>query len=194
MSHLTDDQLYDLAVKIIEEKPFTKEEILQMKHVAQCDECYDLLCCTMAMVETTQNLGSFAAVPEPVREPVQESITAALRLVINAVQPILDQINAGSWEFNKRVILAGARSTKDGAASIQKLEDIDDSQTYIAYDPEKRLLVVQLAYDPAHGTPSASILEANGTSYEITFERHGDLLCAEIYDLEEGEHSIFLEK
>ena len=198
MNHLSDDLIYTLAVKIASESDLTLEEEKALKHVSQCDDCYHLLCCMMAIEDVTRNIGTlavgadtadiFAAFHEPVR--------AVIRLAVKAVNSVLDQAAAGAsaWTFRTAPsLLAGARGG-GRRSSVKKLTDHQNPKNFVAYDPEKKLLVIQLDASEHSGVPAAFLTLADGTEQEISFEPRGDIFRAEVAGLEEGDYEISLEK
>ena len=197
MNHLTDDQLYELATKIATNGAFSEADVTNMKHIAQCDECYQMLCCIIAMQDVSMHLDEFAVSPASVQTTVsvQEKITAVIRLAINKVRPILDQIESGinSWSFDAPLAMAGVRSTKT-STGIQKLEDIDDTQTFVAYDPDKKILAIQIACDAGQDIPSVELKLPNGETRVVTLERKGPVLWGEVHGLEDGDYQVLLSK
>ena len=133
MRHPTDEQLYDLAKKIVAEEDFSQEEKEYMRHIVDCDDCYHMICCLMAMQDVTQNIGDLAkdVSPEVFRIPMQEKISAVIRLAVDAVHSVLDQIenDANTWAFRRApMALAGVRSIgKHPANATKKLTDSGNS-------------------------------------------------------------------
>lgn len=198
MMHLSDDQIYDLSIKVLEEVEFTASDIQRMKHMAQCEDCYQMLCCVMAMRDVSNHLGDFLQTEEtlPVQSPVRNSITAAIRVVIDSLQPILKQVNEGleCWTFCKApVALAGVRSGRKKSA-VHKLIDSDNSRTYIAYDPVKKLLVIQIDSRDCEIAPTAYLKEIGGECKRITFGHQDGLYRAELQGCLEGEYELILQK
>lgn len=193
MRHLPDDQLYDLAIKVAQEEDFTSGESRFLLHIAECDECYHLMCCMMAMQEVSRNIGEYMA-REPV--PVGKRITAVIRLAVNAVNTTLDQLDAGSWIFRSApMALAGARSLgRRSVMTIKKLTDPNNSQNFVAYDTAKQLLMIQIDSTDCPAPPRAVILLSDGREIEVSFEKRAHLFWAEIPGLSEGEYEISMEK
>lgn len=193
MNHLSDDQIYTLAGKVIGDADLTAEEAAALKHVAECDECYHLLSCMMAMQNVARNMGQFAA---PAQAPVRETITAVIRLVADQVNAALDQIGSGlnAWTFRRAPLsLAGARSGGRRSA-VKKLADADNARTFVAYDPERKLLVIQLDPGECDGAPRAFLAAADATRTEIPLQLRGEVYWGEVRDLDGGDYEIILEK
>lgn len=198
MSHLSDDLIYTLAVKVANESDLTLEEEKALMHVTQCDECYHLLCCTMAMQDVIQNIGALAVNAPPVEAtyPVRETIRAVLRLVVGAVNSVLDQVAAGAneWSFRSTpTLLVGARGS-GRRSSVKKLTDQQNSKNFAAYDTDKQLLMIQLDASEYSNPPTAFLTLSDGTETEIHFERRGDIFWAEVTGLDEGNYELTLEK
>ena len=195
MKHLTDDQLYDLAMKVNRDADFTAGEAAALRHIADCDECYHLLCCMMAMEDVSRNIGEYIT-PAEAQAPVRERLSAVLRLAVQAVNSALDQLESGGWSFRSApMALSGARSLgKRSAGAVKKLTDPDNSQTFVAYDAAKQLLMIQVDSADCPEPPQAAILLPDGSRIPVTFEEREHLFWAEVPGLPEGEYRILLEK
>lgn len=196
MNHPTDAQLYALAVKISVEADLSQEETEYMKHVAACDDCYHMLCCLMAMIDAAGHIGDLSH-RAALTNPAKQAVSAVIRLAVNAVNSVLDQIDAGpeSWTFHRApAALAGIRSGRKRSGSpVKKLTDAGNSRTYVAYDPTRKLLVIQIDGTECRD-PYAFLILEDGTRMELTFEKHADLFRTELAGLEEGAHELFLKK
>lgn len=193
MKHLSDELIRTLAFKVSSESDLSQEEETALKHVAECDDCYHLLCCMMAMQDVVQNIGSMAVnAPQPVRA----TIRAVLKLAIDAVNSALDQLTAGANEWTFRTaptLLAGARGS-GRRSSVKKLTDQQNTKNFVAYDPDRRLLMIQLDASEHSEPPTAFLTVSNGGETEIEFERRGDVFWAEVTELDEGNYELSLEK
>lgn len=200
MRHPTDEQLYDLAKKIAAEEDFSQEEKEYMRHIADCDDCYHMICCLMAMQDAVQHISDLSQEISPAvfQVPVREKISAVIRLAVSTVNTALNQIEDGAnaWAFRRApMALAGVRSIgKRPANATRKLTDSGNSQTFVAYDPSKKLLMIQIDSRDCESEPHASILLPNGNKVEVTFEKREHLYWAEVQGLEDGEYELVLEK
>lgn len=200
MKHPTDDQLYDLAKKIAAEEDFSQEEKEHMRHIADCDDCYHMICCLLAMQDVVQHISDLSQEVSPAvfQVPVREKISAVIRLAVTTVNSVLDQIEDGanSWAFRRApMALVGVRSIgKRPANATKKLTDSGNSQTFVAYDPNKKLLMIQIDSRDCESEPHASILLPNGNKVAVTFEKREHLFWAEVQGLEDGEYELVLEK
>ena len=64
-NHPTDEQLLELAEKVAHEESLSDDDKSIMHHVVDCDECYQLMMCMMALIDATENIGKFATSPIP---------------------------------------------------------------------------------------------------------------------------------
>ncbi len=195
MKHLTDDQLYDLAMKVARDADFSSDEGGFLRHIAECDECYHLMCSMMAMQEVSQDIGEYI-VEAASTIPVRERISAVIRLAISAANTTLDQLESGRWTFRSApAALAGARSLgKRTAAPVKKLTDPDNSQNFVAYDTGKKLLIIQLDSRDCQQPPKTTLILSDGSKLDVSFEKREHLFWAEISGLSEGEYEISIEK
>lgn len=198
MNHLSDKLLYALAVKVSAEEELSPLEEDTLMHVTECDDCYHLLSAMMIMLEVAQNIGDYAVDPKAVEsiQPVRESISAVLKLVVDAANTVLDQITVGANDWNFRavpVLLAGARGSEK-CSSVKKLTDLQNGKNFVAYDLDKKLLMIQLDAAAYSGELAAFLTLSDGTRQAISFERRGDIFRAEVADMEDGNYEITLEK
>lgn len=193
MRHLNDEQIRALAQKIVYEESFDRTDELAMRHIACCDSCYELLRCSMSVIEVTDHIDLVVCAAEEAA-PAKDS--AVIKVVIVNAKAVLEQLRAqtAAWAFDTPLQLAGSRSARDGAADIQKLEDIENGQTYVAYDPARKLLIIQIDCGPDGAGCKASLRLPDGQLREISLERYENLLYAQISGLEEGEYQVILEK
>lgn len=196
MNHLSEDKLYHLAELVTQERPFTQEDVSDMQHIGQCDDCYGMLRCMMALMETLDNVDVVALTSQlqPTVSVLGNKSVAVLQLVISGVLASLEQLDAqmSTWTFDAPFVLAGARSAQDERLDIQKLENVDNSETFVAYDPAARVLVIQLNYAQSNEL-TAFLVGADGNKRKITFEQREHLLWAEICGLEDGAYKIIFE-
>ncbi len=195
MRHLTDDQLYNLAIKVAQDADFSSEEARYLRHIAECDACYHLMCGMMAMQEVSRDIGEID-VETAAMIPVRERISAVIRLAVSAASATLDQLGTGGWTFRSApMALAGARSlSKRSAVTVKKLTDPDNTQNFVAFDAGKKLLMIQVDSTDCPEPPKATIALSDGRKMDVSFEKREHLFWAEITGLSEGEYEISMEK
>ena len=196
MKHLADNQILTLANRIISQANFSRDDELAMLHIATCDECYTLLKCTLAVMEVTDHIDSFVTLPKKEVETIAPTSSAIIKVVILNVSAMLEQLHqdTAEWVFDKPFALAGARSGQDDRSNIQTMEDIDNSETYVSYDPESRKLVIQIDGREAGGMPKAYLRYSAGSTQEVKFETREHIYWGEVCNLCDGEYELIIEK
>lgn len=196
MKHLADNQILTLANRIISQAKFSRDDELAMLHIATCDECYTLLKCTLAVMEVTDHIDSFVTFPKKEVETITPTSSAIIKVVILNVSAMLEQLHqeTAEWVFDKPFALAGARSGQDDRSNIQTMEDIDNSETYVSYDPESRRLVIQIDGRKAGGMPKAYLKYSDGSTQEVKFEKREHIYWGEVRNLRDGEYELIIEK
>lgn len=199
MSHLSEDRVYDLAVKVSEERAFDREDVENIRHIAQCEDCYQLLCCMMAMQKAALHVGEIAVNTHAAEKAVDFKATAdaVFRLVVRTVQPVLEQVEAelDRWRFGPPLVFAGARHARmEDGPEFCVLEDEDTGRTKVVYNPESRQLHVKL--DVRGGESPAAMLRCpDGTQRPLYLRQdHNGYLQGVVDDLEDGEYEILLRK
>ena len=197
MKHLGDAQILSLADKIVSKSKFSADDERAMLHTAYCDECYALLKCSMAVMAVTDHIDMFVALPEK-EESVSNiaAVGAIIKIVVLNVSAMLEQVQQESaeWVFDKPFVLAGARLEQDHRSNIQTVEDIDNSESFVSYDPESRKLVVQIDGRDINCTPKAYLKYSDGNTQTIKFEKREYIYWAEVCDLHDGEYELIIEK
>ena len=197
MNHMTRDKIYHLATLVTQELAFDESDVSNMTHIGECDECYKKLRLAMALMEAVDNIGpiSLAAKQKTVVSVVEERVKAVIHLVVGKVNSLLEQFDAHSsiWTFDAPLAMAGARSGDD-ECGIKKLEDVENSQTFVAYDPVNKLLAVQIDCSDGAGIPKVVIRMRDGSERHISFAKREHLLWAEVRNLDPGEYDIVIEK
>lgn len=196
MKHLADNQIAALANKIISKAKFSRDDELAMLHISACNECYALLKCTLAVMEVTDHIDRAAIIPKEEIVPSTAESSAVIKIVVLNVSAILEQLQqeTAEWVFDKPFALAGARAGQDDHSDVQTVEDIDNSESFVSYDPASRKLVIQIDGRELEGIPKAYLKFSDGSTRTIKFEKREHIYWAEVYDLSNGEYELIIEK
>ncbi len=188
MRHLSDEQLQSLASKVVYGADFTPEDQRAMLHIYECEECYTLLRSTIAVMEITGNMDLLAN-----RSQKEQVI---INVVILNTQPLLEQYSAANaqWCFMNTRPMGTHRSDRKREPTVQILEDIDNRRTFVAYDPNTKVLAIQVDISEDKKIPKVYLRKEKGEKQEVAMKARGDLLFAEITGLEDGNYQIILEK
>lgn len=198
MKHLADEQIRTLADKLLSGADFSRDDERAMLHIANCEVCYTLLRCTMAVMNVTNHISE--AIQIPPKEQNEASGAAqsgvVIKLVVLNVVAMLEQLREETtkWVFEPPFELAGARSAGENAPNVQTITDIDNSATFVAYDPETRRLIIQIDDQDITHELRAFLKYADGNMQNIRFEKRGNVFCAEVCGLDDGEYELIIEK
>lgn len=196
MKHLADNQIAALANKIISKAKFSRDDELAMLHISACNECYALLKCTLAVMEVTNHIDRVATRPKEEIVPSAATSSAIIKIVVLNVSAMLEQLQTetADWVFDKPFALAGARSGQEDQSNVQTMEDIDNSETFVSYDPVTRKLVIQIDSRAIDGIPKAYLKYSDGSTQTIVFEKREHIYWAEVSNLYNGEYELIIEK
>ncbi len=121
--------------------------------------------------------------------------SAIVKIVVVDMAAIMEQIQtaATAWAFDAPLPVT-TRGVGTSVSSPPKLEDIQNSNTYITYDPARRVLTIQVEPDARGVIPSAYLKFKDGSTQKIHFEACGRFFRAEVHNLTDGEYELLLEK
>lgn len=196
MKHLADDQILTLANRIISQTKLSRDDELAMLHISACSECYALLKCTLAVMEVTDHIDTFVTIPNKENKASTPTASAIIKVVVLNVSAMLEQLQqeTAEWIFDKPFALAGARSGQNDRSNIQTMENIDNSETFVSYDPESRKLVIQIDGRETDGMPRAYLKYSDGSTQAIKLEKREHIYWGEVCNLRDGEYELIIEK
>ena len=190
MSHLSEDQIFDLGKKVLGDIRLSEDDVKMIGHIGECEECYRLLTCMMALMSVTDHMGQALGK----RIPERQKRSAKIKLTVDGDQSSMDPggTSGRSWSFAPPS-MAGSGGDRKETARTRVIEDLNNCRTFLEYDPEKRLLTIQV--DGTDGAaPKGFLRFEDGTMGKIAFEEAAYLYRAQIGNLEDGEYRLILEK
>lgn len=156
MTHLSEDQIMNLAEVTEDMIPYIASEKDMMLHLKSCEECYSQFCSCLALLEVTSESG-YAVLSEIYGMEYAKSLAAKagnkILAVVNLVKTklmenidvIMEQAEGSGDSFRFRPALATAtRGTSDSSKKMYKVEDISDEKTFIIMDPIHDELLIQI--------------------------------------------------
>lgn len=194
--HLTNDSLHHLAELVVQDRAFTPEDVKDMQHIGECEDCYQKLLQYMAVLSAIEYIAPVdKSVAEDAAKQVREDSTIIKIVVLNA-QVIMEQLQTANsnWIFDVPLSGAGQRSAHEKEHPIVKLEDIEDSETFVSFDPDKKALILQIRCREHQAQPKAFLRLVSGEMQEIELEHREQLLCAEVSELPNGSFEVVLQK
>ena len=196
MLHITNDKFCRLATLLTQEQAFEYEDMIAMQHILGCAACSGKLKRATAIVESADNIGMISLLAEKAEKaPADNHEKAIIQIVVLDTRSVMTQLEtaAARWFFDAPLGIGTKRSADSDAPPVEKLEDFDNSRTFVSYDPVKKMLAIQI--DGKDGkVPSARIKTPDGTVRSISFEKRGSVYRAEVCNLEQGEYELILEK
>ena len=199
MHHLNDEELFHLAELVTEDSGFTTQDVDDMHHVGECDECFEKLQLYLAVIDASNSIdiifsGEGKGFPSDMDE--NDNSMAVIQIVIVDANAIMRQLNAtfSKWEFDAPLLFTGTRSAAGSEEKSSRIEDIDNGETFVAYDPSCKKLLIQIDCRNKETMPKAFLGFSDGRKLKIEFEKREHILWAEIGDLDNGEYQLILEK
>lgn len=184
MTHLSDEQIMLLAQRYLDDDVYTAEQRQWIRHIGQCDECYDAFCCAAAILAAT---GDPAFEMEEEIKPAKAAaakkaatVLAAFRVLregaAEAVRLVAEQIESAlCWQFEPA--LSAARSVADGDEK-QRLVSAESQNSALYLGAET--LEIQIDKREMTPLPKAVVVRASDGSeseYEL-LEHKGRFLTA----------------
>ena len=155
MTHLTDDEIFDLAQMTEDFQIYNSLNLQQMEHLKTCESCYKVFCSALAVLDMTSEGGymflselygmnaavknvfptsKILAIVQIAREKIKESASSVIR-----------QVEQAGTVFKFTPVLAAAvRGNRETNPEIFRAEDTDDERTFIVFDAGKRELMIQI--------------------------------------------------
>lgn len=194
--HLTSDDILHLATLVVEDLPFGEKDVVQMRHIGECKECYEQLQIYMAVLSTVE-YADHSPLPQSDPEKTSTNINSAIiSIMIVDARAIMKQLNSAqsNWLFEVTAASSRKRSTERESKQIYRLEDIESSETFLSYDESSGELLIQID-SRTSGTPARVYLRTiSGEERDIPMERCEHLLCGTVKDLPKDRFEIILEK
>lgn len=156
MSHLSDDEILQLAEIVDDQQIFTDSQVHMMEHLKFCGPCYEKFCGAMALFEVIgdnsivdlSDIYEMKYAKSLLRQ--KESKTLAVvnlirKSIHQKIEMVLEQVSSAedAYRFQPSPIMA-TRGSLGAAGSIYKVEDTDDERSFIAVDPNKKELLLQI--------------------------------------------------
>lgn len=206
MRHLSDDEIMILAEVTEEQLVYSADQLSMMEHLKTCRPCYEKFCCALTLTEVTGDSGS-SILPEIFRAEPEKSLAAETgRKILAVVSFVNSRIHEGIEEIMEQVSHAGDRFTFRPSAAmaargiaasktrIYKIEDINDDKTFIAIDPDRKELLLQVnSKGFEHSDIKAFLKTDSGEKTEIHLDMKGQIYKGMLRNLPEGRYEIIIE-
>lgn len=206
MMHLSDDEILQLAEVAEEHLVFTNDQLEMMAHLKTCESCYKKFCGALTILEVTGDYGSvylseLYEMKYARSLPSHETVItlAVLNLIKQNINEkkgmVLEQVTRAGDIFKFRpAVSVATRSTSAASASIYKLEDITDEKTFVAVDPARRELLLQINTSNLCGKKIKVFLQSDsGQNSEIHMEPIGNIYKGRAFDIPNEEARLVIQ-
>lgn len=207
MTHLTENQIMNLAEKTEEMYPYSDAEREMMIHLKSCESCYEQFCSSLALLEVTSDSG-YTVLSEIYGMEYAKSLTARagnkVLAVVNLVKMklmenidiILEQVDREDDALRFRPTLATAtRGQLDTSRKMYKVEDVSDEKTFIIMDPESDELLIQINTKTiSEGRIRAYLKLESGKTIDCKLEPKGKIYKGSIKGLPTEKIQIVIEE
>lgn len=190
--HLTNDSLCALATLVAEDLPFTEQDAAAMQHVGACEACYAQLQRYIAVLTAIDSEQILAAA----RAEKPETQQAVIRIMFVDAGAILRQCGAenAGWIFDTAFTGAYSRAPGGQKRADMRVEDIQNAETFVSFDAERRELTVQLDSRRLSAVPRVYLRFASGQTRELRLSQKAYLMVAKVEDLPEEDFDVVMEK
>ena len=205
MMHLTMDEIIDLAEKFSAEKTMSSEEIEALHHIKVCRDCYEKFSVAVAICDATSPQGVALAsellrqnefVNKQIKEPL--SVIKVVRHKIDKIRTaIMEQINEMTTTlcFEPTMALATRGGNSEAVSGMVKLEELDDENTFVAFDVNKNELYVQISTTNfPNDTVGIYLLCEDKQIIEVPVVLENGLIKGRIKDIPEVNFKIFIDE
>lgn len=156
MSHIDEDILMELANEVVEDGCVSKDNNKYIEHLEICETCYRNFCHYFAMVDSLcgQGIVTIAERMAEAKETIEavnviKNVVASFRIVRKEVDKhiamAMEQISAATAAMRFSSPLAyAARGTEATVSGVNKIEDINNSSTYMMLDESTGTLRIQI--------------------------------------------------
>lgn len=201
MTHLTDEMFYHLAEQTCEAKLLSYEEQKQLDHIKACKECFEKYCVFATILDATSL--SCGLVFEPI-EIVErkmmpaKKLLAAIKITCNRVQDTLslmgEQIQQITSAFLfEQILTTGIRGSNREETSALYMEDIEDEETFLVYDPRNHRLMIQInAEEKKIGAIRVYLTKENKIIMDIVLNQEGAFIKGILTDIPEDNLEVII--
>ncbi len=208
MSHVDFDMIYELAECVEEEIPFSPEGYEAMRHIAQCQQCYEAFCSMAAVMAVTSDAGYLTllngVLTEAKQSPLAEAgrkVLAVISVAVNSAKESLSVMMEQVGDMKEGFIFDttpafAVRDAADGECSaLEKIEEIENEYTYVIIDPDEKILLIQIdAKSVGADGITAYLLLEEGRRVYISIEKQENVYYGKLNDIPDGKYQLIMEE
>ena len=201
MSHLSFEVIYRLAGLVTWDMGFEEQDAKNMMHMKSCERCYRQFCATMRMMDALDDFG-FVEKQRSAGQQTHRKIAAQRKntarveigMTVDCFCTELEVLSAsGGWSF----VRPASVNASAGVVMLcppTRLEDLDDTRTYLEVDPEDGRLHIRLALGCFGQNPQVWLIDPAGEKTPVPLTDCAKSLEAKLPAMPSGKYRLLLEK
>lgn len=154
MKHLTEDELFELALKVSAKEELGDLDQIELKHIQECRECYEKFCVALALCDATSDDGIAMTIKSEKVEQERQMECLRVMSVIQVMRYQMEEARSAVMEqmyresaaisFEPAMSFAIRGNEAPALHHLIRMEELEDEKTYVAFDAQKSELYVQL--------------------------------------------------
>lgn len=204
MTHLTDDEIFDLAQMTESFQIYNGLNLQQMEHLKTCESCYKIFCSALAILDMTSESGymflsELYGMNAPEKKVSQTSkilavVQIAREKIKGSASTVIRQVEQAGTMFKFTPVLAAAvRGSRETNPEIFRAEDADDEGTFIVFDAGKRELMIQIKRTKLEAQKVRVYLcFDNSETIEVNLEEKGKYLRGVLKGIQDKDFQIYI--
>lgn len=199
MRHLLFDELYYLSKIASEGNTFNAKEIELLNHLKLCKECYEQFCVLMTLNDVTNKPMLYSEqkqdqVQNDFNQRILTAVKIAIRTIKNTITTEINQLNGFNNQFVfERNMAFAVRGNNIERGDVDFYEEIDNEQTYIAIDKDKRIVRLQIDTQTLDCTELKIYIMTEGSKRKLDIQKVGNLITS-TFNLEDNSIDLIIEK
>ena len=205
MTHLSFDELLNLAEASVKQEGFGDFQIEQLEHLKTCKDCYESFCLLSALSDVMSESGGYAlnsnsvSVVNEVAKALTAKVLARFQVIrstaAGAIGAVLEQLDqaTSSLQFGPSLAMATRGTGKNDSTAI-RLEEFEDEKTYVVFKPDTNEIGIQINVRGLDVENLHVYIEFDDSSrMELPTTRRGSIVKGAIGDVPNSNFQIVVE-
>ena len=205
MTHLSFDELLNLAEASTKQEGFDDFQIEQLEHLKTCKDCYESFCLLSALSDVMSESGGYAlnsnsvSVMNEVAKALTAKALARFQVIrstaAGAIGAVLEQLDqaTSSLQFGPSLAMATRGTGKNDSTAI-RLEEFEDEKTYVVFKPDTNEIGIQINIRGLDVENLHVYIEFDDSSrMELPTTRRGSIVKGAIGDVPNGNFQVVVE-
>ena len=205
MTHLSFDELLNLAEASAKQEGFDDFQIEQLEHLKTCKDCYESFCLLSALSDVMSESGGYAlngnsvSAVNKVAKALTAKVLARFQVIrstaAGAIGAVLEQLDqaTSSLQFGPSLAMATRGTGKNDSTAI-RLEEFEDEKTYVVFKPDTNEIGIQINVRGLDVENLQVYIEFDDSSrMELPTTRRGSIVKGTIGDVPNSNFQIVVE-